>query len=76
MGIRKLFTEPAPVALVELATDALLGEKVEAVAEGLELDLVYDFADEGYLEQRAGLVFADASLSHVKEGGLIQLSYG
>ena len=71
-----LLTEFAAVALVEFAAEALLYEVVEAVAEGLELHVVDDLVDEGVLQQELGLVEGDAALTHVEEGGVVELAYG
>ena len=49
---------------------------VQAVAEGFELHVVDDFVDEGVLKQQLGLIEGDASLAHVEEGGIVELSNG
>ena len=49
---------------------------MQAVAQGSEGDLVDDLAGEGLLQQQAGFGLADATLAHVEEGVVVQLSHG
>jgi hypothetical protein len=48
-GWLSLFTEFAARAFVELTTEALLYEIMQAVAERFELHVIDDFVDEGIL---------------------------
>jgi len=69
-----LFTEFATCTLVELAAEALLYEIVQAVAEGFELHVVDDLVDEGILQQHPGFGEGDASLTHVEQRRIVELT--
>ena len=50
-----LFAQFAPLTLAQFASEALLHEVVQTVAEGFELHVVDDLVDEGVLQQELGL---------------------
>ena len=76
IGNFNLFTESAASAFVQFAAEALLNEVVEAVAEGFEFHLVNDLVDKGVLQEESGLFEGDASLAHVEQGRIVELSNG
>ena len=49
---------------------------METVTERLELHMVDDFVDEGILQEQFGLFEGDASLTHIEEGRIVELTYG
>ena len=69
-----LLTEFAASALVELATETLLHEVVEAVAEGFELHVVDDLVDESILQKQLSLIERYTALAHVEERGIVELA--
>ena len=71
-----LFAESAAVAFVELASEALFHQIVETVTERFEIHVIDNFVDEGILQQQFGFFERDASLTHVEEGGIIELTHG
>ena len=71
-----LFAEFATGAFVEFATEALLYEVVEAVAEGFELHVVDDLVDEGILQEHFGFLQRNASLTHIEKGSIVELTNG
>jgi hypothetical protein len=60
----------------ELASETLLHKMVKAVAEGFELHLVDDLVDKGVLKEELGFLQRDASLSHIEESGIVELTNG
>ena len=70
-----LFAELAALAFVEFSAETFFYQVVEAVAEGFELHVVDDFVDEGILKEQFSLIERDASLAHIKQGGIVQLTY-
>ena len=73
---RILSAQLASLALVEFTAEAFLYKIMQAVAERLELYAVYDLVDEGKLKQELGLLKADAALTHVEQGRIVELTYG
>jgi ABC-type transport system involved in cytochrome bd biosynthesis fused ATPase/permease subunit len=71
-----LLAEFAALALVQFATEALLYQIVQTVAQRLQFHVVDDLVDEGVLQQQAGFLEGDASLLHVEQGGIVQLTNG
>ena len=71
-----LLAELAALAFVEFATEALLYQVVQAVAEGFEAHLVNDLVDEGVLQQQLSLGKRYASLTHIEQGGIVELADG
>ena len=67
--------ELAAGTFVQLATEALLYQVVQAVAQGHQLDLVDYLVDESQLQQGAGLLFGNAALTHVEESRVVELTY-
>ena len=49
---------------------------MQAVAQWFKLYLVYHFIDKSELKEQFGLLLADATLSHIEQCGIIELSYG
>ena len=76
MRVYSLLAEFATGAFVEFATEALLYEVVQAVAEGFELHVVDDLVDEGVLQQELCLGQRDAPLAHVEQCRIVELSDG
>ena len=74
-SIFNLFAELATLTLCQFATEALLHEMMEAVAQRLKGDLVYHLSDEGELKEELCILLADATLTHIEEGGVIELTY-
>ena len=71
-----LFAEAAAFALTELATETLIDEVAQAVAEGFEGDAVEYFTDESKLQQHASFLFGNTTLTHVEEGFVVELTHG
>ena len=70
-----LFAEFTALTFVEFPAETLFHQMVETVAEGFELHVVDDFVDEGILKEQFSLIKRDASLAHIKQGGIVQLTY-
>ena len=64
----------AALAFVELATEALLYQVVQTVAQGDESHVVDDLIDEGVLQEQLGFLKGYASLTHVEESGIVELA--
>ena len=71
-----LTTKPAALTFAELAAEALLHKIVQTVAKRNELHLVDDFVDESKLQQQFGLLHGNATLLHIEQGRIVELSYG
>ena len=71
-----LFTELTARTLVQLATEALLYQVVQTVAQWFQLHLVDDLIDKGVLQQQFRLIERDTTLTHIEQGGIVQLSDG
>ena len=71
-----LFTNSATGTFVEFATEAFLYKVMKAIAEGFKIHVVDNFVDEGILQQEFGLFKRDASLTHVEERSVVELSNG
>ena len=70
-----LFAEFTAIAFVELTSETLFHQIMEAVAKRFELHVVDDLIDEGILEQEFGLLKRDATLTHIEEGRIVELTY-
>ena len=66
-----LLAEFAALALVQFATEALLYQIVQTVAQRLQFHVVDDLVDEGVLQQQAGFLEGDASLRNGMPAELI-----
>ena len=74
-NVRKpLAAKLTALALREFTAETLVDKVAQAVAQGLEGDVVDDFRHEGLLQQQACLALGDASLAHVEQGGIVELS--
>ena len=71
-----LFAEFTACTLVKFSAEALFYQMVKTVAERFELHLVDDFIDKGILKEQFSLIKRDASLAHIKQGGIVELSDG
>ena len=76
MRVYSLLAEFATGAFVEFATEAFLYEVVQAVAEGFELHVVDDLVDEGVLKQHLRLVERNATLTHIEQRCIVELTNG
>jgi hypothetical protein len=76
MRVYSLLAEFATGAFVEFAAEAFLYEVVQAVAEGFELHVVDDLVDEGVLQQHFGFLQRNATLAHIEEGSIVELTNG
>lgn len=48
---------------------------VETVSQRLEVDLIYNLADESKLKEELGLALRNASLAHIEHGGCVELAH-
>ena len=70
-----LFAELAACTLVQLATEPLLYQIMQAVAERLQLHVVDDFIDERILQEHLRLLERNATLLHIEERCVVELTY-
>lgn len=49
---------------------------VQTITQRFQSDFIYHLSDEGKFEQELGFVLRDASLLHIEEGGVVELTYG
>jgi hypothetical protein len=47
---------------------------MKTITQGLKLHLVYNLIDEGILQEQLRFFQRDASLTHIKQGSIIQLT--
>ena len=66
----------AALTLVELAPKAFFHEMMEPVSQRSQVHLVDHFVDKGKFKQQLGFLLADASLSHIEQSSIVELSYG
>ena len=71
-----LFAEFTACTLVKFSAETFFYQMVKTVAERFELHLVDDFIDKGILKEQFSLIKRDASLAHIKQGGIVELSDG
>ena len=73
---RLLFTEFAALALTKFSSEALFDKIVEAVAERFEANTVENLTCKGKLEKHTGLIEGNATLTHVEQSFVVELTYG
>ena len=49
---------------------------MQTITQGFKLYLVYNLIDKGELKKQFGFFLADATLSHIEQCGVVELSYG
>lgn len=70
-----LFTQLASVAFTKFASEALFYKVVKAVAQRLQLYAVNNLVDKGKLQKQVCLVAGYATLLHIEQGGIAELSH-
>ena len=71
-----LFTKLAAVALVQLTTEALVHEIMQSVAQRNQMNLIDNFTHESLLQEQSCLFLTDATLPHVEQSSVVELSDG
>ena len=69
------FTEFTACALVEFASESFLYKVVETITKRFELHVIDDLIDESVLQEEFSLSQRDASLTHIEEGCIVELTY-
>ena len=74
-NVRKpLAAKLTTLALREFTAETLVDKVAQAVAKGFKGDGIDDLGDKSLLQEQSGLALGDASLAHVEQGGIVELS--
>ncbi len=70
-----LFTYRASLTLVQLTAETLLYQQMQAIFQSIQTDRIDHFVDKGKHQQQTGLARGDATLLHIEQCGIVELTH-